>query len=131
MQRPTSVPPSSNWIILARMDASSNCTALQQSWNAQVSGAKGVINMAPQLSSFIYLLELTGTESATDAKTPTIPQVAVSGSSGQRLRTSAMQYPGSTIRIVSPSTQEEVTVVADLAVAIACMVVALIVSTQA
>eukprot|EP00041_Stephanoeca_diplocostata_P020469 m.459857 g.459857 ORF g.459857 m.459857 type:complete len:601 (-) comp21585_c0_seq9:69-1871(-) len=127
MQRPASVPSSSNWIILARMDASSNCTALQQSWNAQVSGAKAVINMAPQLSSFIYLLELTASEAAAAAKAPSIPQVAVSGASGQKLRASARMYPGSTIQIVSPATQEEVTVVADLAVAIACMVVALIV----
>jgi hypothetical protein len=85
--------------------------------------------MAPTRSSFIYLLERRATE--TSRPDPTIPQIAISGSSGYRLLTATLTNPAAIVTITGPTDIEEEESTIDLIIAVACMVVALIVLAYA
>eukprot|EP00038_Savillea_parva_P008872 m.179727 g.179727 ORF g.179727 m.179727 type:complete len:563 (+) comp14841_c0_seq1:250-1938(+) len=127
--RVTTLPPGVDetqpFVLLTRLDSSSQCSPLEQADYASQAGAAGVINMAPTRSSFIYLLEKR--ESESNSPDATIPQVAISGSSGYRLLTAALNNPGGRVSIQGPGGYNNDESTLDFIVAIVCMIVALFV----
>jgi len=125
---PPDVPHGQSFILIARLDSNSRCSAVEQGLNAQRAGAVALLNMAPQRTSYIYLLEKTPSD---EGLTPaSIAHVAISGSSGYRFLQEVIQHHGRgdiyvTIKAASTPAPEEQMV--DLVVAVSCMAIAVLV----
>jgi len=113
------------FILLARIDATSSCSALEQSLIAQAAGAAGILNMAPHRTSYIYLLERTQAEH--DIATGTTPQIAISGSSGWTFLTEIIHNKNNIVRVTTNVGDQANDNVVDLIVAVSCMFIAMLV----
>jgi len=142
---PEGVPRVANVVFLARLNANSTCTAMEQNRNAKAAGAVGIVNMAPDPSSnYIWILQGTARDSSAlpthgngdvlhldpgAAGNHLIPHVAVSGVSGTRLYARLLEAPG----VVYVTSQDEAAapesgiMVMDLAITIVCITVAVLV----
>ena len=125
---PPDVPHGQSFILIARLDSNSRCSAVEQGLNAQRAGAVALLNMAPQRTSYIYLLEKTPSD---EGLTPaSIAHVAISGSSGYRFLQEVINHHGHGgifVTIKAASTPEPEEQVVDLVVAVSCMVIAVLV----
>eukprot|EP00040_Diaphanoeca_grandis_P032391 m.196146 g.196146 ORF g.196146 m.196146 type:complete len:510 (+) comp32608_c0_seq1:485-2014(+) len=113
------------FILLARLDSASSCTALEQGQFAEKSGALGLLNMAPQRTSYIYLLEKTREQ--INVAPASIPQVAISGSSGWLFLTEVIRNKDNYVRITTSDMPSEADDLIDLVVAVSCMLIAVLV----
>lgn len=116
------------FILLARLDTNSRCSAVEQGINAARAGAVGILNMAPQRTSYIYLLERTQQDEGNPVAD--IAQVAISGSSGYNFLSEIIGHHGKGelyVTIGGGAQPQEQSQVLDLVVAIACMVIAVLV----
>jgi len=145
MQWPDGLARTASVVFLARLNANSTCTAMEQNKNAKAAGASGIVNMAPDPSSnYIWILQGTARDSVVrgdtvntaavvvDPNAPAterlLPHVAVSGVSGTRLYGRLLEAPG-TVYITSQDETEPETgiMVMDLAITIVCITVAVLV----
>jgi hypothetical protein len=127
------MPTSTSIVFLARLNANSTCTAVEQNQNARAAGARGIINMAPDPSTnYIWILQGTPRDESKNGvidggAVRMIPHVAVSGVSGTRLYARLIEAPGTVIIDSQKDEQEEGIMVMDLAITIVCITVAVLV----
>lgn len=126
-KRPPGLPPSQPWVLVARLASRSSCTALEQGRLAAAAGASAVINMSPQQSRYIYLLERTVDEAASGAMPAPIPQLSISGGAGLELLDEIYSASDPLILNIGISGGGDISTLgaADIAVAVACIVFSL------
>lgn len=126
-KRPPGLPPSQPWVLVARLASRSSCTALEQGRLAAAAGASAVINMSPQQSRYIYLLERTVDEAASGAMPAPIPQLSISGGAGLELLDEIYSASDPLILNIGISGGDDISTLgaADIAVAVACIVFSL------